>query len=171
MQHKLVLLAAVALLGLLAAPITAEAKPGIQRAHVKQSVQPRKPALRHRLRRHRVKHPRYVRMAEAGGSYLPHPSGCPARAFCACGAAFEIFGIARRDLWPANAWYRFPRAAPGYHKVAVRPHHVFVLREQIEGTRWLTADYNSGGHLSRLHVRDIRGYTIVDPHAIRMASR
>lgn len=102
--------------------------------------------------------------ARAVTSYLPHPSGCPRTAFCACGAAVEVFGTPRRDLWPARAWYRFPAASPGYKMVAVRNHHVFVLREQVQGTIWKVADYNSGGHQSQLHERDIRGYKIVNPH-------
>lgn len=112
---------------------------------------------------------RYSYKSAEGVSFLPHPPGCPRRAFCACGAAVEIFGRAVRDLWPARAWYKFPRSAPGYKKVAVRNHHVFVLRQHIEGTIWLVADYNSGGHQSRLHQRDIKGYTIVDPNGNRMA--
>jgi hypothetical protein len=104
-------------------------------------------------------------------TYLSHPAGCPARQFCACGAAVEVFGHAVRDLWPASAWYRFSRTAPGPGMVAVRSHHVFVLRSHIEGSIWMTADYNSGGHRSRLHAQSISGYTIVDPHSARYASR
>lgn len=102
--------------------------------------------------------------ASEGVSYLPHPAGCPARAFCACGASVEIFGRSIRALWPARAWYKFPRTSPAYKMVGVRNHHVFVLRSHIQGDIWLIADYNSGGHQSRLHARSIRGYTIVNPH-------
>lgn len=100
---------------------------------------------------------------EEGVRFLPHPKGCPARAFCACGAAVEVFGKAIRSLWPARAWFKFPStpAAPG--TVAVRSHHVFVLVRQIEGNQWLVRDYNSGGHKSREWVRSISGYKIVDP--------
>jgi len=104
-------------------------------------------------------------------SFLPHPAGCPARAFCACGAAVEVFGSAIRSLWPASAWYRFPRTSPAPGMVGVRSHHVFVLRSYVGGSVWLIADYNSGGHQSRLHQRSISGYTIVNPHAARYASR
>jgi hypothetical protein len=31
--------------------------------------------------------------------------------------------------------------------------------------QWLVRDYNSGGGLSRLHVRDVRGYTFVNPRS------
>lgn len=99
-----------------------------------------------------------------GTSYLPHPSGCPRRLFCACGAATRLFGSARRDLWPVRAWYRFPRAAPAAGRAALRPGHMFVLEYQVSGDIWMTADYNSGGHQSRMHAQSIRGYTIVDPN-------
>lgn len=102
---------------------------------------------------------------EDGVRFLPHPSGCPRVAFCACGAAVEIFGVAKRELWPARAWYKFPRSSPGYKMVAVRNHHVFVLISQVSGNEWLVRDYNSGGHKSREHVRSITGYTVVNPHS------
>lgn len=96
--------------------------------------------------------------------FLPHPAGCPARAFCGCGAAVEVFGDPRRDLWLATNWLRFPRAAPAPGMAAVRRGHVFVLRQQLSGDTWLVADHNSGGRRSRLHARSLRGYVIVDPH-------
>lgn len=96
--------------------------------------------------------------------YLPHPAGCPRRAFCGCGAATEVFGAPLRNLWLARAWYKFPRAAPAPQMAAVRPHHVFVLRRHVAGNNWLVADHNSGGRKSRLHVRSIAGFTIVNPH-------
>lgn len=108
--------------------------------------------------------------ANANVTYLPHPSGCPRIAFCACGAAVEIFGYAKRALWPAVAWLRFPRSAPAPGTVAVRSHHVFVLREHVSGSIWMTADYNSGGHRSRLHAQSIAGYTIVRPLPDRSAT-
>lgn len=101
---------------------------------------------------------------EDGARYLPHPPGCPRIAFCACGASVEIFGKAIRSLWPARAWYKFPRTSPGYKMVAVRAHHVFVLISHVGGNEWLVRDYNSGGHKSREHVRSIAGYKIVNPN-------
>lgn len=114
---------------------------------------------------------RAIRGSSVGESYLSHPAGCPARAFCGCGAAVEVFGRAVRSLWLAANWYQFPRSAPAPGMVAVRRHHVFVLRELIGGAVWLTADYNSGGHRSRLHARSVAGYTIVNPRGRRYASR
>lgn len=98
-------------------------------------------------------------------SYLPHPSGCPRIAYCGCGAAVEVFGHPRRDLWLARAWYRFPRSHPTENAVAVRTHHVFVLKQHMHDDIWLVVDHNSGGHASRLHYRSIAGYTIVNPHS------
>ncbi len=96
-------------------------------------------------------------------AYLSHPGGCPRRAFCGCGAAVEVFGKPVRNLWLAAAWYKFPRSQPGYNTVAVRRHHVFVLKRHVGGNNWLVHDYNSGRGLSRAHVRSIAGYTIVRP--------
>lgn len=101
--------------------------------------------------------------ASEGVSFLPHPAGCPRRAFCACGASVEVFGRSIKALWPARAWFKYPRSAPGYKMVAVRNHHVFVLISQVDGNNWLVKDFNSGGHRSRQHVVSIRGWTIVNP--------
>lgn len=100
-------------------------------------------------------------------SYLPHPRGCPAVAFCACGAAVRVFGRPIRALWPVAAWRRMPGTSPAPGMVAVerRRSHVFVLESHVSGTEWMVSDYNSGGHLSRRHVRDISGLRIVDPMA------
>lgn len=109
----------------------------------------------------------------AGVTFLPHPPGCPRVAFCACGIAVELFGgngRSYRNLWQARAWYKFPRShSPGAGDVAVRNHHVFVIRSHIEGDTYLVADYNSGGHQSRLHAQSIRGYVIVSPNRSHVA--
>jgi len=97
-------------------------------------------------------------------TFLNHPAGCPRVAFCGCGAAVEVGYGPRRDLWPSSAWPRkFPRTNPAPQTVAYRRGHVFVLKRHISGKTWLVADYNSGGHRSRLHPRSIAGYIIVDP--------
>lgn len=100
-----------------------------------------------------------------GVSFLPHPPGCPWKAFCACGAAVEVFGKPIRALWPARAWYKFPKTSPAAGMVAVRNHHVFVLKQHIESNIWLAIDHNSGDHRSRLHAVSIAGYKIVNPHS------
>ena len=120
-----------------------------------------------------VRYSRRVHTLVASGfneAFLPHPAGCPARAFCGCGAAVEVFGVAKRALWLAAAWFHFPHTSPAPGMVAVRSHHVFVLRSHIGGSEWLVADYNSGGHQSRLHQRSISGFVIVNPHGGRYAS-
>lgn len=94
---------------------------------------------------------------------LSHPSGCPRRAFCGCGASVEVFGRPIRNLFLAANWLRFPRAAPAPGMAAARRGHVFVLRQHIGGSTWLVADHNSGGRRSRLHARSISGFAIVDP--------
>jgi hypothetical protein len=95
---------------------------------------------------------------------LSHPSGCPRRAFCGCGASVEVFGRPVRSLFLAANWLRFPRAAPAPGMVAARRGHVFVLRQHISGSTWLAYDANSGGRRTRLHVRSIAGFSIVNPH-------
>ena len=95
---------------------------------------------------------------------LPHPAGCPSRAFCGCGAAVRVFGSPIRSLWLATNWLRFPRTSPGPGMVAVRRGHVFVLEADLGGGLWQVYDANSGGRKTRLHARPIAGYVIVNPH-------
>ncbi len=99
----------------------------------------------------------------AQAEIVAHPSGCPARAFCGCGAAVRVFGHAVRDLWLAANWFRFPRAAPAPGMVAVRAHHVFVLEANLGNGLWQVYDANSGGHATRIHARSIAGYAVVNP--------
>lgn len=101
----------------------------------------------------------------ADATIVPHPSGCPSRAFCACGAAVRLLGAPIRSLWPAVAWFRFPRAAPAPNMAGVRPHHVVALISHVSGSRWMVYDANSGGHATRIHEVDISRYTIVNPHS------
>lgn len=113
--------------------------------------------------RHHVRHsPPHHR---AVGSVIAHPAGCPPVAFCGCGAAIRIFGRPVRNLWLAANWFRFPHTSPAPGMAAVRRHHVFVLERQVSGTNWLVFDANSGGHQTRIHVRSIAGFTIVNPKA------
>ena len=97
------------------------------------------------------------------GAIIAHPAGCPARAFCGCGAAVELFGRPVRDLWLAANWFRFPRAAPGPSMAAVRAHHVMVIRQYLGAGRALVYDANSGRGLTRVHVVSLHGYAIVNP--------
>lgn len=94
---------------------------------------------------------------------LPHPPGCPSRAFCGCGAALEVFGKHVRSLWLARNWFQFPRTEPAPGMVAVRRGHVFVIREVRENGVVLAYDANSGGRKTRLHLRSLAGYVVVNP--------
>ncbi len=184
-EHDMRLLIAAAAIALSAIP--AHATPhnvGQYRMTNNGKLRPVTVSERPRMHRHLTRHAskrvhghHYARQREqtherssVGVIYLPHPAGCPRTAFCACGAAVEIFGQPIRNLWLAANWFKFPRAAPGPERVGVKRHHVIVLLRQIEGSLWLVADFNSGGHRSRLHVRSIAGYVIVDPHQ-KLASR
>lgn len=101
----------------------------------------------------------------SSANIVSHPAGCPSRQFCGCGASVEVFGKPVRDLYLAANWFRFPRTAPSPGMVAVRRHHVFVLRHHVGGDVWVVFDANSGGHATRVHERSVSGYTIVNPHA------
>lgn len=97
------------------------------------------------------------------------PRGCP-HAFCGCEASLYVFGHIRKGLNLAYNWVRaFPRAAPAPGMAAARWGHVMVLIRHVAGKNWLVHDGNSGGHLTREHVRSIAGYVIVDPHGSRRA--
>ena len=96
---------------------------------------------------------------------LPHPAGCPRRAFCGCGAAVRVFGAPIRTLWRAAAWLRFPPALPAPDMVAVRPGHVFVIERVLGPDRVLAWDANSGRGLTRRHVRSLAGFSVRNPRA------
>lgn len=91
------------------------------------------------------------------------PAGCP-RAHCGCSTSLYIFGKIKPELNLAANWLKFPRTSPAPRMVAARHGHVMVLLSHIEGNDWLTYDPNSGGGLTRQHVRSIRGYRVVNPH-------
>lgn len=95
---------------------------------------------------------------------LPHPPGCPRTAFCGCGAAVEVFGRPIRSLWLAARWLDFPRAAPAPGMVAARRGHVFVIKQVLGDGKVLAYDANSGGRRTRLHVRSLAGFSVVNPH-------
>lgn len=96
-------------------------------------------------------------------SILPHPPGCPRRAFCGCGAAVEVFGRPIRSLWLAANWLAFPRAHPAPGMVAARRGHVFVIKQVLGNGQVLAYDANSGGRKTRLHVRSLAGFAVVNP--------
>jgi hypothetical protein len=91
------------------------------------------------------------------------PSDCP-HAYCGCGLR-KYLGLSDKRLNLARNWARlFPRApGPAAGVAAVRSGHVMLLESSAGDGQWLVRDYNSGGGLSRLHVRDVRGYIFVNP--------
>src|SRR5690242_15335206 len=65
-----------------------------------------------------IKHQRVARDSNGnviGGS----PDGCPRTAFCGCALALKVFGRHVRDLWPARAWFKYPRTLAHSGAVAV----------------------------------------------------
>lgn len=115
----------------------------------------------------RIEQRRERSSSKGGGQIVAHPSGCPARAFCGCGASVEVFGRSIRELWLAANWFQFPRTSPAPGMVAVRRHHVFVIREVLGGNMVMAYDANSGGRQTRIHPRSLAGYVVVDPRAGR----
>ncbi len=104
-----------------------------------------------------------LRVAAGPSEIVPHPAGCPRVAFCGCGAAVHLLGAPIRALWLAANWFKFPRAAPAPGMAAVRQHHVFAIERVLGNGLVLAYDANSGGHLTRIHVRSLAGYRVVDP--------
>lgn len=102
--------------------------------------------------------------ADEGSSLGTRPEGCP-RAYCGCGLR-KYLGLEDERLNLASAWLRFPRVpGPAAGVAAVRSGHVMYIESSAADGQWLVRDYNSGGGLSRLHVRDVRGYVFVNPRA------
>lgn len=97
------------------------------------------------------------------------PAGCPTR-FCGCALAIKIFGAIKPNLNLAVNWRRFPRTAARPGAIAVRSGHVMQLVSQVQGSRWLVWDPNSGGGKIRIHERVLTGaYTYHDPFGTRVA--
>lgn len=98
------------------------------------------------------------------------PSGCP-HSYCGCGLR-KYLGLEDTRLNLASNWARlFPReSGPRAGLAAVRSGHVMYIEGSAGNGQWLVRDYNSGGGLSRVHVRDVRGYVFVNPHTA-VASR
>lgn len=115
---------------------------------------------------HQIRHTR-TRPTDANGNAVViggRPAGCPRR-YCGCSASLYVFGKIRPELNLALNWARkFPRTTPAPGMVAARSGHVFVLMSHVAGNEWLVHDGNSGGGLTRQHVRSISGFRIVNPH-------
>jgi len=102
---------------------------------------------------------------ESYGQVLPHPEGCPARAFCGCGVSVKVFGYPVKNLFLAANWLKFPRANPGPGMVAARRGHVMYI-ESVDGYGNATVyDPNGGLHKTWRRVRSLAGYRVVDPRS------
>ena len=114
----------------------------------------------------------YAQVIDGNGNVVGRrPAGCPHN-FCGCEASRYLFGAVRAGLNLASNWIRkFPRTSPAPGMAAVRNHHVMVLMSHVGGSDWLVHDGNSGGGLTRDHVRSLSGYTIVNPQGSRSATR
>lgn len=110
------------------------------------------------------------RYADEGTIIGSRPSDCP-HAYCGCGLR-KYLGLSDVRLNLVANWLRyFPHeAAPRAGLAAVRRHHVMYIEASAGDGLWTVRDYNSGGGMSRIHVRDVRGYAFVNPHKF-LASR
>jgi|GEM_PF-613873 hypothetical protein len=110
-------------------------------------------------------------MADAAQIIGGRPSGCP-HSYCGCGLR-KYLGLEDTRLNLASNWARlFPReSAPRAGLAAVRSGHVMYIEAAAGNGQWQVRDYNSGGGLSRVHVRDVRGYVFVNPRGGSVASR
>jgi hypothetical protein len=97
------------------------------------------------------------------------PAGCPHR-YCGCASATYV-GLPNRDgRWNlARNWLVFPRAAPGPGMAVVRGGHVAIIIGGQPGA-WRLYDPNSGGGLTRIHVRPLFG-AVVNPQGQQTAAQ
>jgi len=112
------------------------------------------------------RHHRLALTDDEGSIIGSRPSGCP-HAYCGCGLR-KYLGLADARLNLASNWARyFPHeSGPRVGLAAVRNHHVMYIESSAGNGQWVVRDYNSGGGMSRVHVRDVRGYVFVNPHAV-----
>jgi hypothetical protein len=106
-----------------------------------------------------------ISSADEGTVIGSRPNECP-HSYCGCGLRLYLgLGDVRLNL--ASNWARlFPHeSAPRPGLAAVRSGHVMYIEGSAGNGQWMVRDYNSGGGLSRMHVRDVRGYAFVNPHA------
>jgi len=105
----------------------------------------------------------------SGGNVVGgRPAGCP-HAYCGCASARYV-GLSGSQWNLAANWLRLPRAAPASGMAAARRGHVFILKHHVSGNNWMVYDPNSGGGLTRVHVRSLAGYTVVNPRGSSYAS-
>jgi hypothetical protein len=106
-----------------------------------------------------------IAVADADAVIGARPDGCP-HAYCGCGLR-KYLGLSDVRLNLASNWARLlPReSGPRAGLAAVRNHHVMYIESAASNGQWVIRDYNSGGGLSRVHVRDLRGYVFVNPRS------
>lgn len=146
-----------------------------QKIYTPRAEQPKKQRVRTVRKPHAVatppqpQKPPAIKTTALQPQIVAHPDGCPQRLFCGCGAAKrlkEVWGIIvekPRELWLAANWGRFPKARPAPGMIAYRRGHVFVIEADLGGGRVYAYDANSGGHKTRIHVRSLAGYRVVNP--------
>lgn len=99
--------------------------------------------------------PQAVRRVPSAAAAAAPRRGSSARRSVRCGL-----------LWPGlNS--RGPRQVPAWLRCAGIM--CSCSESHLGGSTWLAYDANSGGHATRIHARSIAGYTIVNPHATRVA--
>lgn len=119
---------------------------------------------RHRVGSVVLRDARHELRARQVSRVVAHPIGCPRIAFCGCGTAVKVFGKPVRSLWLAANWLRFPtakRVEAGM--VAARHGHTFYILKPLAPGLVLAWDPNSGNHQTRIHVRSLAGFRVVDP--------
>ena len=115
--------------------------------------------------------PRHYNRSGYNASIVSHPAGCPRRLFCGCGVAVRAFGRPVRSLFLAANWGRFPSASPTGGMVAYRRGHVMYIERYLGNGSAVVYDPNSGGGATRVHVRSLAGYRVVNPRGgSRLAS-
>jgi hypothetical protein len=145
---------------------TAQARPDRVR-HARAARPHRQERAYHRADRGRaVARVEVSRQAQIIGG---RPAGCPRR-YCGCATALKLFNRIRPELHLAANWLRkFPRTSPAPMMAAARSGHVMLLVEHVAADKWKVWDANSGGGLTRIHVRSIRGFAVVNPHGAKLA--
>jgi hypothetical protein len=125
--------------------------------------------VRKATRRSFVGHSRHMAY-DRGNVISGRPAGCPYQ-FCGCSASLYVFGKIIPALNLAANWLRFPRTSPAPGMAAARPGHVFII-VSVNGDGTVVAhDGNSGHHLTRIHTISLRGFTVVNPHGMKVAIR
>src|SRR4051794_19776384 len=94
------------------------------------------------------------------------------RLTCGCELSLKLFGKIIPDLMLAWNWKKmFAATQAGIGAVAVRPGHVLLVLDHLYGSTYKVWDPNSGGGHTRIHERNLAGWTFVNPNSPRVAMR